>query len=96
MTDFGTKAGDMKKSVYDTDKDDVIDNSEKLDGKSRSEVQDHAPKSHTHVEADVTDLDHDAQKIKGVTVDDTDKADTKILSFDAASETIKYIAQPAA
>jgi len=34
---------------------------------------------------------HDAQLIKGVTVDDSDKADGKVLSFDQDSDTIVYI-----
>lgn len=49
-----------------------------------------APVVHTHVELDVTDLDHDAQKIKGVVVDDTDKADGKILKFNATSGKLEY------
>jgi len=95
MTDFGKRAGDMFESTYDADADGVVDDAEQLEGKSKSEVQDHAPKSHEHVEADITDLDHDAQKIKGVTVDDTNKADTRILSFDQAASAIKYIDLPA-
>ena len=85
------KLGDMKKSVYDTDDDDTVDDSEKLGGSTKAEVQDHTPKSHTHVEANVTDLDHDAQKIKGVTVDDSAKADQKVLTYVSSSENIEYI-----
>lgn len=35
----------MLKSVYDTD-DGVVDNSESLEGSTRIQVQDHAPKAH--------------------------------------------------
>jgi len=49
------------------------------------EAQKHTPKAHTHVEADVTDLDHDAQKIKGVTVDDAAIAADKFLMYDGAN-----------
>lgn len=53
----------------------------------------HDPKAHTHVENDVTDLDHDAQKIKGVTVDDAAKADGRVLAYEQASQTLKYVEQ---
>lgn len=33
--------GDMQKDTYDADKDGVVDNSEKLEGKTKNEVQDH-------------------------------------------------------
>lgn len=49
-----------------------------------------ADASHTHTESDITDLDHDAQKIKGVTVDDTDKADGKILKYNGTSGNLEY------
>lgn len=45
---------------------------------------------HTHTEGDITDLDHDAQKIKGKTVNDTDIADGKILKYNAASGNLEY------
>jgi len=38
--------GDMLKSIYDTDNDYIVDNAEKLEGSTKSEVQDHAPKAH--------------------------------------------------
>jgi len=44
---------------------------------------------HTHVEADITDLDHDAQKIKGKTVDVSARANDTIIVFKSASD--KYI-----
>lgn len=93
MTEFGKRPGDMFKSVYDTDDDDTVDDSSKLQGKHTSEVQDHAPKSHTHVEADVTDLDHDALKVKGVIINDAAKADQKVLAYDSGSDRIVYITQ---
>jgi len=42
------KWGDMKKSIYDINSNDIVDNSEKLEGSSKAQVQDHNPKSHTH------------------------------------------------
>ena len=43
----------------------------------------HDPKSHTHTESDVTDLDHDAQKIKGQAVDAPVAGDDgKLLQYD--------------
>ncbi|MGD9209161.1 MAG: hypothetical protein PVI90_00220 [Desulfobacteraceae bacterium] len=46
--------------------------------------------SHTHTESDITDLDHDAQKIKGVTIDDTDIANGKILKYNSTSGNLEY------
>lgn len=43
----GGGSGDMLKSVYDTDDDGVVDNSEKLEGNTKAQVQDHTPKAHT-------------------------------------------------
>ena len=42
-----TGSGDMTKAVYDTDDDGIVDNSEKLEGSTKAEVQDHTPKAHT-------------------------------------------------
>jgi len=42
----GGGTGDMLKSVYDTDDDGVVDNSEKLEGSTKAQVQDHDPKAH--------------------------------------------------
>jgi len=41
-----TGGGDMLKSVYDTDDDGIVDNSEKLEGSTKAQVQDHTPKAH--------------------------------------------------
>ncbi|MHA1288992.1 MAG: hypothetical protein ACTSPB_16495, partial [Candidatus Thorarchaeota archaeon] len=49
-----------------------------------------APAVHTHVEADITDLDHDALKIMGVPVDDTDIADGKVLVYDSTTGDLQY------
>jgi len=38
--------GDMLKSVYDTGDNGIVDNSEKLEGSTKAEVQDHNPKAH--------------------------------------------------
>lgn len=56
MTDFGRRAGEMLKSVYDTDADGVVDNSAKLDASTKAQVQDHTPKTHAHAQADITNL----------------------------------------
>jgi len=45
---------------------------------------------HTHEESDITDLDHDAQKIKGVIVDDSAKADGKVLTYESSTGEIIY------
>jgi len=39
--------GDMLKSVYDTGNNGVVDNAEKLEGSTKTQVQDHTPKAHT-------------------------------------------------
>lgn len=38
--------GDMLKSTYDPNLNGIVDNSEKLEGSSKAQVQDHAPKAH--------------------------------------------------
>ena len=43
----GGGSDDMLKSVYDTDDDGVVYNSEKLEASTKSQVQDHTPKAHT-------------------------------------------------
>jgi hypothetical protein len=52
----GGGGGDMYKAVYDTDNDGKVDDSEKLNGHTEAEVQDHAPKAHAHPESEVTNL----------------------------------------
>jgi len=42
----GGAGGDMEKTVYDTDNDGVVDDSEKLEGQTKAEVQDHPAKTH--------------------------------------------------
>ena len=39
-------AGDMLKATYDIGENDIVDNSEKLEGSSKAQVQDHTPKAH--------------------------------------------------
>ncbi len=56
---------------------------------------DFAEEMHTHVEADITDLDHDAQKIKGKPVDDSSIGDDRILVYKAASDSLVYEDKPA-
>ena len=135
MTDFGRRAGEMLKSVYDSDDDGVIAlaqteadmkrsvydsnldgtvaDSDKLEASSKAQVQDHTAKSHAHAQADVTglvaalagksatghghteseisDLDHNAQKIKGVIINDAAIGDQKVLAYDLGTERIVYI-----
>lgn len=47
------KAGDMKKSVYDADGDGVVDNAQKLDGRTAAQF---AAAQHSHAIADVNGL----------------------------------------
>ena len=42
----GGGGGDMYKSTYDTDDDGIVDNSGKLEGSTKAEVQTHAPQAH--------------------------------------------------
>ena len=46
LTAAGGGSGDMLKSVYDTDDDGVVGDSEKLEGSTKAQVQDHNPKAH--------------------------------------------------
>jgi len=93
MTDFGKRTGDMSKSVYDADADGTVDDSEKLEASTKSQVQDHTPKAHTHTESEISDLDHNALKVKGVVINDAAKADQKVLAYDSGSDRIVYISQ---
>ncbi|MBA7708741.1 hypothetical protein ES703_117645 [subsurface metagenome] len=45
------------------------------------------------VQSQISDLDHDAQKIKGVIIDDGAKADQKVLAYDFPNNKIVYIEQ---
>jgi len=55
---------------------------------------DYTPFGHTHVEADITNLLHDALKIKGKTVDDSAIADNRILVYKTATQTLVYEDKP--
>src|SRR3990170_5396569 len=73
----GSGSGDMTKAVYDQDENGVVDNSEKLDGKTVAEVQDHDPKTHTHPVNELTGHDksvHDGLGINAVTLEGSSKA----------------------
>jgi len=48
---------------------------------------------HTHTESQISDLDHDALKVKGVLINDAAKADQKVLAYDSGSDRIVYISQ---
>ena len=61
----GGGGGDMLKSVYDTNDNSVVDNSEKLEGSTKLQVQDHTPKAHTL--ASHSTKDH--SELTGVTAD---------------------------
>lgn len=90
MTDMGRRSGDMDKTDYDTGDDGTVDDSEKLEGSTKSEVQDHTPKAHTHEESEITDLSHDATAIAGVEVDDTDIGNGKVLEYNSSSQKLEY------
>ena len=62
-------------------------NADLLDGEHASAFADAA---HTHIESDITDLDHDAVKIDGVDVDLTGITDGQIIKYDLS--TTKLIA----
>lgn len=53
LTAAVSKAGDMKKSVYDADGDGVVDNAQKLDGRTAAQF---AAAQHSHKIADVNGL----------------------------------------
>jgi len=96
VTDFGKRKGDMEKSTYDADDDGTVDDSAALEGEDLAEVQDHTPKTHTHTEAQITDLSHDAAAIAGVEVDNTDIGAGKGLYYNGTSEKLEYETPPGA
>ncbi len=57
--------------------------------KINAELAGKSDTGHSHTESDITDLDHDAQKVKGKSFDDTGLADGKIWKYDSASQTWK-------
>lgn len=74
-------------------KDGKAADSNKLEGSTKDQVRVHEPISHTHVEANITDLDHDAQKIKSKPVDAPLAADDgKALTYDHANSKYKHVA----
>jgi len=74
-------------------KDGKAADSNKLEGSTKDQVRVHEPISHTHVEANITDLDHDAQKIKSKAVDAPLAADDgKALTYDHANSKYKHAA----
>ena len=90
MTDFARRPGDMFKSDYDTNDNNVVNNAEKLAGSTKGQVQNHTPQTHTHTESQITNLDHDADKIKAVVVDDTAKANGKVLTYNSTTPNLEY------
>lgn len=68
--------GDMLKSVYDTDNSGTVDAAESVPWSGVSgTLLTYPPDSHTHVEVDITDLNHDAVSIQGATVSVPDAGD---------------------
>jgi hypothetical protein len=51
---------------------------------------DFSEEGHTHAESEITDLDHDAQKIKGKEVDDSAIGDGKFLKYQASGDKVVY------
>ncbi|MBA7596047.1 hypothetical protein ES703_07027 [subsurface metagenome] len=80
--DTPSGGGDMLKSVYDTDDDGIVDNSEKLEGSTKAQVQNHDPKAHTHTESEITDLEHDAVKLQGRDLDSGAPADGQVVTWE--------------
>lgn len=65
-------AGDMLKADYDVDSNNVVDNSQKLEGFTLAQVRTHAPAAHTHPVADLTDhnaANHDSLNINADRLD---------------------------
>jgi hypothetical protein len=56
----------------------------------QTELNGKSDTGHTHTESDITDLDHDALKIQGVDVDDTDIADGRVLKYNSVSGNLEY------
>lgn len=94
MTDFGRRGGDMLKLIYDPSDIGIVWNSMLLDLLTPAQVRDHIPKSHTHTELEISDLIHNAAKILGVVVDDTDKGDAKGLYYNASTQKLEYETPP--
>lgn len=60
--------GDMLKSVYDANLNNIVDNSEKLEGSTKTQVRDHTPKSHAlsaHTKA-VDNIDMNFKRIRNL------------------------------
>jgi len=51
----------------------------------------YTPSPHTHTESEITDLIHDAQKIKGKEVDDSAIGDNKFLKYNESTGKIEYV-----
>jgi len=77
---IGVGVGDMLKSTYDTDDDGVVDNSEKLEGKTLTQVRDHAPKAHAASHKDGGDDELDASELAGAL-----GTDGQVLKSDGAA-----------
>jgi len=84
---------DMETSTYDPEVTGIVADARKLEMSTKAEVRDHTPKAHTHTESQITDLDHNALKVVGVPVDDTDKGAGKVLAYNSISENLEYETQ---
>ncbi len=85
-------------------KDGKVADSNLLEGSTKSQVQIHTPAlhgnevhdpdfsavGHTHTESEIIDLDHNAQKIKGKTVDDAAIGDGKVLVYRTTGDKLQY------
>lgn len=84
----GSGTGDMLASIYDTNSNNIVDNSEALNGHPDSYF---SISGHTHVEADITDLgdyalsnhNHTLDSLSNVTI--TDVAEDDVLKWNGAA-----------
>jgi len=75
--------GDMTKSIYDANNNGVVDLAEAVDWTGvQNKPSVFPPALHTHVEADITDLDHNAVKLQGRNVSATAPTDGQVLAWD--------------
>lgn len=91
--------GDMLKSVYDIDEDGLVGDSEKLEGSTKVQVQDHVPQAHTlgshsskaHTELTSVSADqHGDTKVNTKVVDEANIGDGKTLLYRTASGKLEY------
>jgi hypothetical protein len=88
----GAGSGDMQKAIYDTNDNGIVDYAEGVDWNNVDNTPStYPPESHTHVEDDISNLDHDAQKIKGIPVQEPLPAeDGYVLFYDDTDGRFEY------